>query len=356
MSDYIAELRRELVGAAEREQRRRAPRRELGRARRPLALALAGAVAAAALVVGIVRELPAPAPAGPRVAATIRLGGIPVGGTLAGGRVWISDNGGSVLALDPKTRRRAATVAVGTATTSIAASRDALWVVAARDPAEQEYRLLRIDPATNRIVARIASFGPFGASLAATPDAAWVQTEKQDPGPLRRVDPADNRIGGDYGRHGLAAMAGRAGRLWLLRADGVLEWRDAGTGRPLGAAEGFAANPPGGAWRSGIAPEADGAFIVTAEDGAVTRVASDGRYEWSVRLRANGPIARARGALWVSAGDELTGRHNSLLRLAPGDGHVTGRIPLGARVVQALLPVGNELWAVVSDGTVLVVK
>ena len=287
---------------------------------------------------------------------TIRVGGIPLSATLAQGRVWMSDNSGQVLVLDPKTRRRVATIPVGNAALSIAASRDAVWVVAARDRAEERYRIARIDPASNRVVARLTSFGPFGATLAATPDAAWVQTAKQDPGPLRRVDPATNRIGGDYGRHGLAAMVGREGRLWLLRMDGVLEWRDARSGRVLGSADGFARNLPGGPWRSGIAPDADGAFVVTADDGAVTRVTRDGRFVWSIGLRANGPIARARGALWVSTGDELTSRHNALLRLDPRDGHVTWRLPLGARTLQALLPVGDELWAVVSDGTVLVVR
>ena len=283
MSDYIAELRRELVGAAERDRRRRAPRRALWRARRPLALGLAGAAALAALVLGIVRELPTPAPAGPRVVATIRLGGIPVGAATGAGRVWVSDDTGSVLVIDPKTRRRIATIATGNAATSIAASDDAVWVVAAGDQAEEDYRLLRIDPASHRVVARITSFGPFGASLAATPHAAWVQTAKQDPGPVRRVDPATNRIGGAYGRRGLAAMAGRGERLWMLSLDGVLEWRDARTGRVLGALDGFAPNPPGGAWRSGIAPDGDGASVVSAEDGTVTRVSSGGRYEWIVR-------------------------------------------------------------------------
>jgi outer membrane protein assembly factor BamB len=357
MSDYIAELRRELVGAAERERRRHAPRRALRRVPRPpLALALAGVAAAAALVLGIVRALPAPTPAGPRIVETIRVGGIPVSAALADGRVWISNDGGSVVAIDPATRRRVATIPVGQAVTGFAASRDALWVIAARDQTEPDYRLVRIDPASDRIVARLTSFGPLGASLVATPDAAWVQTAKRDPVPLRRVDPATNRVGGDYGRHELAVMAGTDERLWLLRMDGVLEWRDARTGSLLGSVDGFARNIPGGAWRSGIAPDAEGAYVATADDGAVTRVARDGRFRWSIGLRANGPLAVAHDALWVSTGDELTASHNALLRLDPRDGHVTWRLPLGARTLQAVLPVGNELWAFVSDGTVLVIR
>ena len=64
----------------------------------------------------------------------------------------------------------------------------------------------------------------------------------------------------------------------------------------------------------------------------MTRVSSGGRFDWSIGLRANGPIARARGSLWVSTGDELTGRQNAIVRLAPADGHVTGRSrSVGAR-------------------------
>ena len=155
MSDYIAELRRELVGAAERERRRRAPRRALRRARRPLALGLAGAAALAALVLGIVRELPTPAPAGPRVVATIRLGGIPVGAATGAGRVWVSDD----------TRQRARDRPQVPAPHRHDRHRER-GRRASRPPTmpsgwslratmrEEDYRLLRIDPASHRVVAR----------------------------------------------------------------------------------------------------------------------------------------------------------------------------------------------------------
>jgi hypothetical protein len=58
----------------------------------------------------------------------------------------------------------------------------------------------------------------------------------------------------------------------------------------------------------------------------------------------------------VSTGEELTGRRNAIVRLAPANGRMTGRIPLGARTAQALVPVGDELWAVLSDGTALVLR
>ncbi len=359
MSDYITELRRELVGAAERQQRRSVPRRAVRRSRRPIMTGLAGVAAAAALVLGIVlgaRELSNPAPAAPRVVATVRFGGIPTGAALGAGSVWVTGLDGSLWRIDPERRRVVATIDVGTEAKQVAASGDAVWVVA--DEQNRRHRLMRLDP-TGRVVAKIADLGPVGccgAILAAGPGAVWLQTYQESPGPLTRVDPATNRVAASYGRRGPIAIAVGGGRLWTLSWQGLLEWRNAATGALLGRAEGLALDPPGGAYRNAIVPDADGAWIATAEDGAVTRVSSDGRFGWSVRVRANGVLAHARGSLWVATGDEIDGRRNEIVRLDAGDGHVTGRLALGARVPQALIPIGDELWAVLSDGTALVVR
>ena len=257
MSDYIAELRRELVGAAERERRRRAPRRALRRARRPLTLGLAGAAALAALVLGIVRELPTPSPAGPRVVATIRLGDIPVGAATGAGRVWVSDNSGSVLVLDPKSRRRIATIATGNAAASIAASDDAVWVVAAGDHAEED-----TGSCASIRRATASSHGSLPSACSARP----LRPRPMPPG-CRRPSRIPGRSAGSILRPtgSAATTGGMASPPWpAARAaldawlDGVLEWRDARTGRVLGALDGFAPNPAGRTWRSGIAPDGDG--------------------------------------------------------------------------------------------------
>jgi hypothetical protein len=163
MSDYVTELRRELVDAAERERRRSAPRRAFRRGRRPLATALAGAAALAAALLGIAllaREQPAPPPAALRVVDTIRLGRIPQGAVLGAGSVWVAEHDGRMLRVDPSTRRVIATAAAGTsAYDRVAATSDAIWLIGAVDEQEQRYRLVRIDPSSNRVVARIGSFG-----------------------------------------------------------------------------------------------------------------------------------------------------------------------------------------------------
>ena len=142
MSDYITELRRELVDAAERQQRRSVPRRAVRRSRWPIMTGLAGVAAAAALVLGVVlgaRELSNPAPAGPRVVATVRFGGIPTGAALGAGSVWVTGHDGSLWRIDPERRRVVATIDVGTEATQVAASGDAVWVVA--DEQNRRHRL-----------------------------------------------------------------------------------------------------------------------------------------------------------------------------------------------------------------------
>jgi hypothetical protein len=357
MSDYIAELRRELVGAAARERRRSAPRRALGRSRHTFVPALAGAAVALAVVLAVVvlgRDAPV-RPEAPRVLATIPLGGIPQGVTAGSGSVWVTDFSGRLLRVDPHTRRVIATVPVGSKALQVAASGDAVWAMGATDADAQHFRLVHVDPASNRVAARIGAFGWAGAGLAAAPDALWLQAVRQAASPLRRVDPANNRIGGAFGDARLVAMTAHAGRLWTLTDDGLLEWRDADSGRTLGRLAGFARRGPGGPYWNTIAAGPDGAYVATGENGSVTRVASDGRVEWTVTVGANGPIAVTDDAVWVTTEDG-TQRHAGLARLDPADGHVTGTMRLRSRLPVGLVATGDELWAALSDSTAIVVR
>jgi hypothetical protein len=358
MSDFITELRRELVDAAERERRHSAPRRALARSRRPLALGLASAVVILAAVLGLAmlgRNAPEPVITAPHVITTIRLGGIPEGAAVGAGSVWVSEADGRLLRVDPSAGRVIATVSAGTRAQGVAASADAVWMMGAIDDVGHQYRLIRVDPSSNRVVARIGTYGWSGATLAAAPDAVWLQIDKQAPGPLRRVDPAANRIEGTFGRGWLTGMAAHEDRLWTLSQHGVLEWRDSTTGRLLGRREGFPDRPPGGPWRNAIAADAGGAWVATGHDGALTRVSSDGDVELTANVGANGPIALAGRWLWVTMNDG-TDRNAHIARIDPDTGHVTGLLALRSRLPRQLVAVGDDLWAVLSDGTAIVVR
>ena len=134
MSDYVSELRRDLVEAAERQQHRG----RAGRAARPLhprawsPTALAGAAAVAVTLVAVLVTLaalaPPPRPSDAKVVATVRLAGQPRDAVLAGGSLWIADFEGRVLRLDPATRVRTR-IPVGGTPVTIAAGGAVVWVM-----------------------------------------------------------------------------------------------------------------------------------------------------------------------------------------------------------------------------------
>jgi hypothetical protein len=354
MSGYIAELRRELVDAADRERRRSAPRRAFVRARRPVAAALAMLSLLIAVGVGIAllgREEPPPV-AEPRIVATIQIGGQPLDAAPGAGAVWVSDATGRVLRVDPETRRLAAEAPAGDEAAAISASDSAVWV--ATRTGFDRYQVLRVDPRDNRVVGRSGRVEPYVSALeAASPGAVWAQLNK--PGPLQRINPRTNRLEGDFSTRHATALASRSGVLWALGADGVLERRDAASGRLLGRQGGFARFPFGGDWSNAIATDADGAWVATGPDGKVAHVALDGEMLAELSLGANGPIAVAGRWLWVTIGD-ISLSNGQLVRVDRMTGEVTGRLRLGSRIPRALVAVGDDVWAVIGDGTVLVIR
>ena len=109
-------------------------------------------------VVVAVGSLPAPEPTSePHVVEVLRIGGIPVDGVLAGGALWVADSERSeVVRIDPDTRRVVARIRVTGNIEDIAAGEDGLWVRAGGRHG-LDSRLSRIDPRSNRVVAGVAS-------------------------------------------------------------------------------------------------------------------------------------------------------------------------------------------------------
>ena len=127
MSDFVTELRREVVGAhaAHRVSAVRTRRRR----RRPI---LAGAVALAALLVAVVwtlRSLPPPQQTTkPRIVKVVHIGGDPMDGTFAAGSLWVADFGGDqVVRIDPVRRTVIARIPIGNAPENIAADSESVW-------------------------------------------------------------------------------------------------------------------------------------------------------------------------------------------------------------------------------------
>jgi hypothetical protein len=354
MSGFVSELRRELVDAAERERRRSAPRRALARYGRPLATAVAAAAAFIAAALGIAllgREAPQPA-VKPRIVQTIRVGGQPIDGVICAGSAWLADETGRLLRVDLRSRRLVSAKRLGREVSGVAASDDSVWAATAVGPITppHDYEILRVDPADSRVVARVRPLGEYRTGMEGAGGTVWVNEDVQAPRALQHIDTRTNRLVGAAGRGTKTALAVHGRSLWTMSTLGVLERRDARSGRLLGRLGGFA----GGQTATAIAPDAEGAWVATGDDGAVMRVTLDMQVGERIQIGARGPLALAGGSLWatVVAPD---GIHTQLVRLDPRTGQVRGRLPLGARLPRTLLAVGDDVWAVIGDGTVLVV-
>lgn len=167
-------------------------------------------------------------PASNRVVATIPIPGQGSALSLAaaGGSVWVSGNRG-LGRIDPAGNR---VTPVDVCCGELAAGAGGLWVADGMDRA-----VLRVDPASGRVLARIpvppaaAPENPF--RIAAAGGAVWVTGETVDPKPgdaslLWRVDAAANRFAGTLrigtvGRnHVAAAVAAGRDAVWVTVGDG----------------------------------------------------------------------------------------------------------------------------------------
>lgn len=106
---------------------------------------------------------------------------------LGHGAVWITTGEGRVLRVDPGSNTVTAEIDVGAGpVTSLAVSEDAVWVSAASD-------LVRIDPATNEVVARLRSQRGFG-DVAFGEGALWVIAGANKEGEVWRIDPETTEL------------------------------------------------------------------------------------------------------------------------------------------------------------------
>jgi hypothetical protein len=133
-----------------------------------------------------------------RVVATIRLGGRNLGQlAVSHGMVWvlredydISKHGGELIRLDPKTNLVDGITILGKNVCGgfgMAMTADAVWVTA-----DAQGKVIRIDPATGKIVTRIRMDGPPIAPTVSQGDL-WVADEGNE-SRLWRIDPATNRV------------------------------------------------------------------------------------------------------------------------------------------------------------------
>ena len=332
-----------LVGAAARI----APATRRGAA----ALGLAAAVLLAALGTAVTDAGTARSAPGPRVVETVALAdGLGRSAQVAFGSVWLSaTNDAAVLRVDPRTRRVVARIAVGT-DVNLGVGAGAVWAVP-RHPSRETARLVRIDPRTNRVVARIPlpSPGgryPLGGASVLAGRRVWVVGAQG----LVAVDPATNRpvrqivLGGDF----LVEESHlRGGELWVSRADRSITRLDAITGHRLGRLGWPAPSVV-------LLPGRDRVVKVERRSVALAD-AVGGRTLWRTRLGSRLNDAGVVAGRLLVEGADGTNSRDRLWELDPRTGRVLGALTVPGFSVTALLRVGGDAWVVTADGHVIVV-
>ena len=317
MTDFLTDLREDLLDGLERYERRRRWRRapRLRGARR---VAAAAAAAAAAVLAVLIADQPRDRehPVAPPVT---RLEGFNATGLVAqDGKLWVAQGtAGQVLSIDLRSGRIVSRTPVGGLPGTMLSAAGSLWVL------DWEGRLLRLDPRTNRAIATL-HLGQANGDLAFAAGAVWAVGDRAR---LLRIDPETGEItrriplGPGVARppaHPRGETLAAAGdTLWIATRSGVIEV-DARSGTILGRASAPAlpaevarrtAADPGGLWLS--SPTRREVLRIDARTRRVTRISVPGD---------PGPLAVVDGRLWVGTLHE----RGSLTRVTviESDGHV----------------------------------
>jgi DNA-binding beta-propeller fold protein YncE len=362
VSDFITELRREVLDAHTRHRRRgrlhRRVRSAHPRAWRPPAV-LAAAVLAASVVVLVMsmRFLAQPVPSRPHVVAVLRVGGTPTDAAFGDGSLWVTDFTGTVVRLDPGRRRVLARISVRGQPESIAAGADSVWVRSpdASGPAGGPLgtHLLEIDPRRNRVVARVTLGG--GSGLAVDADAVLAPRRFTMPEGIDRIDPATGARTRPIHLPNVDGVAVGADALWVIQHDGTVAQIDPSTDRIAHRWPQLAPSDASG-MSAPILPDAGGTWLLSTTKATILRIA-DGRVVRQIPIdpSARPLLTRARDGLWIASGDNL-GHRNRVSRIDPDSGHVTATLDLGHQRPMTLVATNDALFVVTAQGHVLLIR
>ena len=347
MSDYITELRREVVGAhaAHRVGTARTRRRHRGPQ-------LAWVVAAAALLVAavlVVRFIPQPQPTTkPRVVKLLRLGGDPMDGVFAAGSLWVADFGSShIVRIDPKRRKVTARIPLGESPENLSAGDGGVWATSLT--ADATSILWEVNRATNRVAQRIDT--GYGPDLATTPGRVWL-ARRDDQHSIDVFSSADGRRIGRLPFETPVGITAAGGSIWVAAARGTIVRIGDRSGRIERRWPQLA--PSNRDWGPhSIAADRSGAWVIDSAGGRLLRLEGN-EVVRSLAIGESKPImAETSDGLWFVRSDEPTA--SGIARVDPRTGKVTATIGLGTHYPRALVPVRGGLWVIAGDGTALLI-
>jgi hypothetical protein len=343
VSDFLTELRGDVLDAHARHRRRGRVRRVArGVIARPAtALAAAAVAAAVAVALALPALLPPPDRAAVRVVEVIRLGGSPLDAVVAGDDVWVADSTGrQVVRIDRRSREVVGRRRVGGQPIALAAGPSGVWV---RTSVGDGGRVGRVDGGPSAPVG-------YGTTLAVGAATVWAPAVELPPEGIHRIDAASGRDRGLLDRRGVYALAIGGDSMWAVTSNGTVLRLDPETGAVLarfpavaisaGTADPAVVADDRGAWVLRVGQGDESQALRFESDRIVRRVPID--------PSARPLLAQSPDGLWIATEDLL-------LRIDPRNGAVTARVDVEGRYVTALRAVGAELWALSEDGSVLVV-
>jgi len=268
-----------------------------------------------------------------------------------GGEVWVDDRARERLMRVNGTDGRVLTQIPVKGRLAVSSGPSGVWALQAGGDYGIGLRgpLLRVDPRTARVRARVSLDGVLAFGLLARGRSVWIW----GPRDILRVDARSDRValripvGGAHGE--LRGVAVRGGELVAAAADGRLIRFDARTGRRAGSVP---VPLPAPVVRGTI-----GRRLVLSSRGTLASVdPRTGQVSWRRRLgfRA-GAVVRARGLLWVhSAAREDPG--DRLTALEPATGEVRATRVLPAFGTTGMVRQGGRLWLATAGGRALAVR
>jgi DNA-binding beta-propeller fold protein YncE len=264
--------------------------------------------------------------------------------------VWVyNGETGNLLRIDPATNRIVATISVeqGCDVTcgSVAIGQGAVWV-AAGDPS----KVLRIDPQTNQVVATIPLPQVGGLiGLFVTPGVVWV-TDYED-NAILRIDPATNKMVATlFHQPGPTGVTFGSGSLWQCNAHtagaGLLR-RNPTTMQVQAQID---VSDSQGLVCSGLIA-LDQAVWVAATDGTTSVLERIAPATNQVAVTIPIPGTHGSGVAMDAQGEWLLDTQRGLSRLAPSSGQLVGVLPLLGGV--GLTLGAGSVWIAMYDGTLV---
>jgi hypothetical protein len=278
------------------------------------------------------------------------------------GSVWAADSKNlDLLRVDPRTHAVTARIHTGGDTNAlngdpiVNSGAGAVWAIARSPSADGGHRVLRIDPGTNDVTARVtlpARQAPIVFDIQIVDGRPWVVTAA---GAIE-LDPATARprrfveIDQPAGEPGplWSIVAGK--ELWVLTRAGTFDRYDLGSGRRV------ASDPVPVPGARGVLPTEKGP-LYALPNGVLTLVDHAGKTVWQRQVGSiSSPPAVIGGTVWVHA-SEMNGGRDRLVELDLASGDPRSSTVLPEFGIGGFATVGDDdIWLSAPNGHVMIVR